>query len=146
MLRPFAHPFACCCVLFGDVAQSLKPIKRLFLCKRTQQTPNIVAPTVLGVVASDICRLGSVDGALLRKRSFGLICTFAAIFSTISIPNILKQTWWIVGGWNSLSKLFLTTAGLLDIEVSAIIQLNVTALALAEIISSRSNQRDKPPY
>ena len=35
MLRPFAPPVACCCVLFGDVAQSLKPVKRLFLCKRT---------------------------------------------------------------------------------------------------------------
>ena len=27
MLRPFAHPVACCCVLLGIVAQSLKPLK-----------------------------------------------------------------------------------------------------------------------
>ena len=27
MLRPFAHPLACCCVLLGIVAQSLKPLK-----------------------------------------------------------------------------------------------------------------------
>ena len=28
-LRPYAHPVACYCVLFGVVAQSLKPIKLL---------------------------------------------------------------------------------------------------------------------
>ena len=27
MLRPSAHSVACCCVLLGDVAQSLKPVK-----------------------------------------------------------------------------------------------------------------------
>ena len=27
MLRPFMHPFACCCVLFGVFVQSLKPVK-----------------------------------------------------------------------------------------------------------------------
>ena len=27
MLDPFAHPVACCCVLLGVVAQSLKPVK-----------------------------------------------------------------------------------------------------------------------
>ena len=34
MLRPFAHPAACCYVLFGVVVQSLKPVKRLTTCKR----------------------------------------------------------------------------------------------------------------
>ena len=37
MLRPFAHPVACCCVLLGVVAQSLKPVKLSNLlapCKR----------------------------------------------------------------------------------------------------------------
>ena len=29
ILRPFAHPFACCCVLLGVVAQSLKSVKLL---------------------------------------------------------------------------------------------------------------------
>ena len=29
MLRPFAHPVACCSVLLGVVAQSLKPVKLL---------------------------------------------------------------------------------------------------------------------
>ena len=28
MLRPFAHPVACCRMLLRDVAQSLKPVKR----------------------------------------------------------------------------------------------------------------------
>ena len=47
MLRPFAHSVACCCVLLGVVAQSLKPVKRLATCKRAQQQP-----TLLGAVAS----------------------------------------------------------------------------------------------
>ena len=34
MLRPFAHPVACCCVLLGVFAQSLKPVKIL-----SQQLP-----------------------------------------------------------------------------------------------------------
>ena len=44
MLRPFAHPVACCCVLLGAVAQSLKPDKRLAKAarKRTQQLQTLV--------------------------------------------------------------------------------------------------------
>ena len=33
MLRLSAHPVACCCVLLGVVAQSLKPVKLLATCK-----------------------------------------------------------------------------------------------------------------
>ena len=36
MLCTFAHPVAYCCVLLGVVAQSLKPVKLLAPCKRTQ--------------------------------------------------------------------------------------------------------------
>jgi len=46
MLRPFAHPVACCWMLLRVVAQSLKPVKLFAPCKRTQRcwltTPNIV--------------------------------------------------------------------------------------------------------
>ena len=47
----FAHPVACGCVLLGVVAQSLKQVK---LCKRqTDATnPNIIGPTMLGIVES----------------------------------------------------------------------------------------------
>ena len=37
MLRPFAHPVACCCVLLRAVAQSLKPVKPL-----SQQLPKFL--------------------------------------------------------------------------------------------------------
>ena len=37
MLRPFAHPVACCCVMLGVVAQSLKPVKML-----SQQLPTFI--------------------------------------------------------------------------------------------------------
>ena len=41
MLPPFAHPVACCCGLLGVVPQSLKPVKLLAACKRTQQLPTL---------------------------------------------------------------------------------------------------------
>ena len=34
--------FACCCVLLGFVAQSLKPVKLLATIKRTQQLPTLL--------------------------------------------------------------------------------------------------------
>ena len=46
-LRPFPLPVACCFVLLGVIAQSLKPVKLLAVCKRTQQLP-----TMLRFVAS----------------------------------------------------------------------------------------------
>ena len=42
LLRPFAHPAACCCVLLRVVEQSLKPVKLLATCKRTQQLPSLL--------------------------------------------------------------------------------------------------------
>ena len=46
MLRPFAHPVACCWTLLRVVAQSLKPVELFAPCKRTEHcwlsTPNIV--------------------------------------------------------------------------------------------------------
>ena len=39
-------PVACCCVLLGVVAQSLKPIRLLATCKRTQQLPTLLANNV----------------------------------------------------------------------------------------------------
>ena len=49
MLRPFAHPVASWWMLLRVVAQSLKPVKGWGQTDAT--TPNIVAPTTLGVVA-----------------------------------------------------------------------------------------------
>ena len=39
---------ACCCVLLGVVAQSLKPVKLLATCKRTQQLPTMLYPFARG--------------------------------------------------------------------------------------------------
>ena len=43
MLGLFAHPVACCSVLLGVVAQSLKPVRVLSTSKRTQQLPTMLA-------------------------------------------------------------------------------------------------------
>ena len=42
MLGLFAHTVACCCVLFGVVAQNLKPVKILATCKRMQQLTTLL--------------------------------------------------------------------------------------------------------
>ena len=44
MLRPFAHPVACCWMLLRVVAQSLKPVKLLAPCKRTQHRWELLRP------------------------------------------------------------------------------------------------------
>ena len=45
ILRPFAHPVACCCVLLGVVAQSVKPpVKLLPPCKGTQLRWELLRP------------------------------------------------------------------------------------------------------
>ena len=44
MLRPFAHPVACCWMLLHVVAQSLKPDKILAPCKGTQHCWDLLSP------------------------------------------------------------------------------------------------------
>ena len=44
ILRPFAHPVACCWMLLRVVAQSLKPVKLLAPCKRTQHCWELLRP------------------------------------------------------------------------------------------------------
>ena len=45
MLRPFAHPVVCCCAKF-ETGQTISYVKT------DATTPNIVGPTMLGIVAS----------------------------------------------------------------------------------------------
>ena len=51
-LCPSAHPVACCCLLLVVVTQSLKPVTLLSYVQTDPTAPNIVGPTILGVVAS----------------------------------------------------------------------------------------------
>ena len=44
MLRPFAHPVACCWMLLRVAAQSLKPVKLLAPCKRTRHCWELLRP------------------------------------------------------------------------------------------------------
>ena len=50
MLRPVAHPIACCWVLLGIVAQTLKPVKLLASCKRTQLPTFVVVSVCIWVI------------------------------------------------------------------------------------------------
>ena len=42
MLRLFAHPVTCCCVLTGDDAPSLKLVKLLAKCKLAHQLSTLL--------------------------------------------------------------------------------------------------------
>ena len=60
MLRPFAHPP--CCMLLEVVAQSLKPVKRLSTCKRTEQLPTCWANNVESFCTSTVEREQNLGG------------------------------------------------------------------------------------
>ena len=84
MLGLFAHPVACCCVLLGVVAQKLKPVKLLAMCKRMQQ------PTRL---------LGQQSLELLRPFTRNLACvafvpiSFAPLHPIPSRFSCPSPTW-----------------------------------------------------
>ena len=83
VLRPFAHAVACCCVLLGAVAQSLKPVKLLSTCKRTWELLRPFARSVTQCVfyavifntlkscqrnsCGSVCLLGTVKVAFSTK-------------------------------------------------------------------------------
>ena len=45
-----------CCVLLRVVAQSLKPVKLLPTCKRTQQLPTMLSPFARGFIQTRFCK------------------------------------------------------------------------------------------
>ena len=61
------HVVACCCVLLGVVAQSLKPVKRLDTRKRTQQLPTLLAYSASKLVLR-ILSLASSAGKQTKGR------------------------------------------------------------------------------
>ena len=65
MLRPLAHPVACCCKLLGVVVQSLKLVKLLAMCKWTQQL-----------------------STLLGQQCWELLCPFAHSLKTSNLMHI----------------------------------------------------------
>ena len=76
MLRPFAHPVACCWMWLRVVAQSLKPVKLLAPCKWMQHCwltiPNIV-------------------GSCCACLHIALECYFLFFNCTWDIPNLLMK-------------------------------------------------------
>ena len=80
MLRPFAHPVACCCAMF-ETGQTFSQLET------DATTPNIVGPTMLGVVASVCSQLYATS----LRISF---CpgTFAHGFVRLP-PRVLAAHW-----------------------------------------------------
>jgi len=68
MLRPFAHAVACCCMVLRVVARSLKPVKHLAPCKRTQYC----WPTTPNIVGSCCARLHVALEVLCGSWEFGI--------------------------------------------------------------------------
>ena len=72
MLCPFAHPVTCCSVLLGVVVHSLKPVKLLATCKRTQQLATLQAQQLRPFACSLVAFQGNepwilrLPGVLIR--------------------------------------------------------------------------------
>ena len=77
------HVAACCCVLLGVVAQSLKPVKRLGTRKRTQQLPTLLAYSTSKLVL----RILSFQHWETGKRQGGV--GWGRGESPVIIPNLL---------------------------------------------------------
>ena len=99
MLRPFAHPVACCWMLLRVVAQSLKPVK-LF----SQQLPTFLLFSDRRSVAQQCwIRLYSsfnIVGATYAHytwspKSYGLYPSHDAL----QVPTLLVWFEWVVGSW-----------------------------------------------
>ena len=114
MLRPFAHPVACCWMLLGVVAQSLKPVKLfsqqlstfLLFCDRrsvAQQcwirmhgSSNIVGCNALYALITKTYGLYSSHDALQVPnllRVVASVCT-ALPTRTQQLPTLLAQQCW----------------------------------------------------
>ena len=74
MLRPFAHPVACCCVLLGVV----EPFA--YHCNRDATTHNIIGATMLGVVVSSKARSDSAWDFLFRGILGGFVGSLKEFF------------------------------------------------------------------
>ena len=72
-----------CCMLLGVVAQSLKPVKLLAMCKRTQQLPTLLALwTIYLHVANVLVGGRGFRGKYCRANSLGDYC----------VPIVKKKT------------------------------------------------------
>ena len=86
-------PVACCCVLLGVVAQSLKPVKLLAPCKRTQHcwptTPNIVGCYMLRPFAHPVACCCVLLGVV--AQSLKPIRLLATCKRTQQLPTLLAN-------------------------------------------------------
>ena len=91
MLRPFAHPP--CCMLLEVVAQSLKPVKRLSTCKRTEQLPTCWANNVESFCTSTVEREQNLGG-IWQYQSFGFFFFSSPLsqsFGWMSCAHLVTQ-------------------------------------------------------
>ena len=72
MMCPFAYPVACCSVFLGVGAQSLKPVKRLALCKQTQHCWELLSPFACSLILTGLALMNSLS-IILRNYELGCI-------------------------------------------------------------------------
>ena len=114
MLRPFAHPVACCWMLLGVVAQSLKPFKFfsqqlptfLLFCDcrsvaqqcwiRLHGSSNIVGCNALYAWITETCGLFSSHDALQVPNLLGVVASVCTPLPTRTqqLPTLLAQHCW----------------------------------------------------
>ena len=70
MLRPFAHPVACCCILLGVLAQSFKPVNLLAKRKWTEICPEMHALAKMAISRQNRQTINKNSNEM-AKRPFG---------------------------------------------------------------------------
>ena len=104
MLRPFAHPVACFCMLLGVVAQSLKPV--IAMCKQTfDRLPlalaslNYEKADLLGVMNSNRKFDVSFDGTVSshKNKSHAQCLCFNSRCKNLSSQNSKREKMLISG-------------------------------------------------
>ena len=130
MLLPFARPVACCCALLGVVVQSLKPVKLLAKCKRTQQRPTLLGQQWWELLHPFARSFDSV-GLSLTTSGFFLFSFLVRNFPYFSIlANCLilsmdfhfrKQERIIVFFFRDIQWLSITAINLVSADISLVI-------------------------
>ena len=90
---PFAYPVACCCVFLGVGAQSLKPVKRLALCKQTQHCWDLLRPFACSLILTGLALMNSLSIILMNyELGCSVISIAIAMDNTQTMYPICNKT------------------------------------------------------
>ena len=130
MLRPFAHPVACCWMLLRVVAQSLKPVK-LF----SQKLPTFLLFRDLRIVAQQCwIRLHS-----RLPTCWGHACSLRTVYKDLWVVSFPRYT----AGPNIVGKCCIRLHAALDIKHYVLLLLRAHIPQIIRIYNSLKNGETK---